>query len=304
MSPRRVIVIAHMALGVSMPIDLPESKLTTVEAYKRAVKAMRRLANGFDPVDGYDLRNIQKLSDISPARRRRIREYWEQARVAESQGLQIVRSRSKTRLKAVQEYSGLEYKKSFKVAFVEKKPDEKIKYKKVDGKIKVKGFESIVTGITNRRVLFNKNKLIKDERDYLTKLLDKEMTKNDLSIVINGEYTIRAQPKNKGAMVDYIVKLMNDYGDTYKQWLNGIVITSGPSLNATRQYTQNRSIHYNKTSPIRKELYDLNRALQKAEIRFHKKPSKRNKNSIRQWMEKKVKLIKELRELNAKYGFD
>lgn len=211
--------------------------------YRAVVKQLRRYASGFDTADGYDLRNIEKLTT---ARKRRIRKYGNRLiKMSYSQRV-LYRPRKKANLKVAQESTGMpKGYGSFKVAFVpvgQYGVPAKIEVRRHKAKRAVKAIGRKIGDIVTKMTAQQPKATFKyyrfDQKQFVDKT-EEQIRKAFLELTSKGYRAL----ENKGAtmftisstgvtlyetddeelLVDRVAMYMNDYGPSnVMQWLFGI----------------------------------------------------------------------------------
>lgn len=217
----------------------------TAEKYKLALRGdtlpgLRSVVKGFEASDGYDLRSVDSFTKSQKAR---IRKYYDYVHQLEAQEKIIVRPRSKTNLKKLQEaFHGDIPSRQFKAAFVpyttpKGLPGAKPHHPKIS--YLAEGIAIDAGAYQRLFVPFNKKALVKNAEREIERVMS-AMDGAELFFVQTGEF----QTLNGTYAEDLtrkVVKYMNQYdgvkalprssgnaGDApeshhWKYWLNGVV---------------------------------------------------------------------------------
>lgn len=222
--------------------ELPKIKIAssakTVDYYRDAIKNLRIIARGFTPDDGFNLRDIRTLDDLTPAQKRTLTRWSEEYDYLFSRPHHVFTfgksEREQKRMLRAQEFGGHHKKdKRLRAAVVPAiypQEDAFLNYRD-DGVVELVEHRG---RIRSRDVIFDKEKLMVGEDAYLNQVLS-GFPKDGYFLIMAGEHVLQTGGR-KDRVIDEIIKLMNGYAEGkrfntdprdknshhWTNWLNGV----------------------------------------------------------------------------------
>lgn len=219
----------------------PEKYKTVVGGdSKLRIPGLRSLVKGFEPSDGFKLRDPESWTK---AQRAKVRKWHARIETLQSQPKRIVRARGENLRKLQEGFHGDIPSAELKVAFI---PDTEPALTLPGSKKRLPRIRILKEGIsisrsnyTRTMIPFNKKNLVKRARDEIKRVASKMPNATRFYIQAAQYQTVNGHSLN--SIIDYIIKLMHTYdgkralprgsdnrGDSPKyhkwdQWLDGLV---------------------------------------------------------------------------------
>lgn len=256
--------------------------LQSADDFKQALKLIRKYADGFTPSRGYDLRSIQSPGDLSPYRKKRIREYYESIRAITSQPHITKKPRTKKNLDIAWQASlNVPRLPAIKKVIipVPKNTDAKIVYR---GKGKNKRARIVTSdGIEKFKIDFKDYGVSFSDLDIepvetLSALFETVGAKRygiqagEHDVKVGGVFQSFGTPDEAAQRIS---QLMNKYNNAennnfYENWLFGMTAYNFGKQKDYMNYRADLIRDYKSRDKIRKELQSVSSNLKRAEREF------------------------------------
>lgn len=243
------------------------SQLKTPLELSMTIKSLRRVADGFNANDGYDLRKIAKQGRkaLTNYKYRKLKRFWNIVRETTRRPYVIKRPRKASRLRTLQEVSQhQDFPKGLKVAFLPADPDMRteIKWNKKDQITKLIQHTTEGNKIVRYDLPFDRVALATDPIKEISRILN--MSNAEQFIIMSGEHLMFNEGGPRSYVKKRVIDLMNKYdvdkhdcdpddpnSSYFGNWLHGVVGFEFKNILDFQDYRSEYAREINKQKDLR-----------------------------------------------------